>query len=167
MIAQKVSDLKNIHIAVTFLCACELGKKTFKMVRFFTSEQRTFIVKRYLETKSIDEVRESFTRQFPGREAPTRSSNVRKYRERVSSLNCHRGNSGKRRTSRTDENINRAWEVLQENSHLSVRRNNSGLLATSLNRIVRLDLRWHPYKMSRHHELKPNDLPIGEEPFSE
>ena len=56
---------------------------SFKMM-FFTTEQRTFIVRTYFQTNSVAEVQERFRMTFPDREPPARNSilyNVRIVRE--------------------------------------------------------------------------------------
>jgi len=132
------------------------------MPRFFTSEQRTFMVVTYLRTNSTNQVINEFVRRFPDREPPIKATifyNVRKYRLHGTSLDRHRGNSGRIRTGRSEENINRVREALEENPRQTLRRNDIGIRRSTLNNIIRLDLRWHPYKMRRRHELKMQDLP--------
>ena len=118
-----------------------------EMEGFFTSEQRTFMVEKYIETRNTDEVINLFQRRFPNRNPPSTRTvfyNVRKYRQRATSNNCHKQNSGRRRTGRTEENVNLVHAALQKNPNLSVRRKNTGISPVTFNRIVRLDLRWHP-----------------------
>ena len=43
--------------------------------------------------------------------------------------------------------------------HVSARRNPVGISTSGFNRITRLDLRWHPYRMHVRHALLANDLP--------
>ena len=80
--------------------------KSFKMV-YFTTEQRTFIVRTFFQTNSVAEVQERFRIAFPDREPPVKNSiryNVRKYDTNGTSLNLHK-NSGLRRTATSDENV--------------------------------------------------------------
>jgi len=60
---------------------------------------------------------------------------------------------------RTEENINLVRQALEENPRTSLRRNNTGIPKFTLNNIIKLDLRWHPYKITCRHELLPGDLP--------
>ena len=99
--------------------------------------------------------------RFPDREAPTKMNiwkNVRKYGEHGTSLNRNEHNSGRRRTGRTVQNINAVQEALEQNpTGISCRRNGLGLPSACFNRIVRLDLNWHPYRIQVTHELKQED----------
>ena len=126
-----------------------------------TVEQRVFVVKTFYSTRSYVEVRRLFQQQFPDRLPPTDMTiyrNVNKYSQHGTSLNRNSGNSGRPRSARTIENIDRVQEVLEEDPRsVSCRRNGLGLGKSSFNRIVRSDLKWHPYKMRIRHELKPND----------
>ncbi|CAH1786147.1 unnamed protein product, partial [Owenia fusiformis] len=94
---------------------------------------------------------------------PARSTilrNVRKYQEAGTSLNLNKGNSGRRRTGRSEENVERVRTRLHENPRdTSARRNGIGLPQATFNRITRLDLRWHPYQMRVRHKLPPGDMP--------
>lgn len=127
-----------------------------------TTDQRRVLVETYLRTNNIAETRMEFSRLFPDRMLPSINTifyNVRKYQTHGTSLDRHRGSSGARRTVRNAENINLVREALQQNPRLSLRRNNTGFSRSSLNNMIRLDLRWHPYKIRRRHELVPGDLP--------
>ena len=86
--------------------------------------------------------------------------NVRKYQNRGTSLNRNKCNSGRRRTARSEENIAVVRDLLEENPrNVSARRNPVAISSSGFNRITRLDLRWHPYRMHVWHELLANDLP--------
>ena len=76
---------------------------------------------------------------FPGRNPPSSSSvwrNVNKYRPHGSNRN--KGNSGRRKTGRSEENIQAVRDQLENNPHVSARRNGLGLPSATLNRITRL-----------------------------
>ena len=126
-----------------------------------TIQQRIFVVRTYFETKSYVEVRRLFQNEFPGRRPPTDMTiyrNVIKYSQHGTSLNRNSACSGRPRSGRSNENIDRVQEALEENPDgLACRRNGLGLTASTFNRICRIDLKWHPYKMRVRHELKPND----------
>ena len=114
----------------------------------FTTKQRVFIVKKYNETRSYRQVREAFTREFPDRRPPSGSTirlNVIKYSSHGTSLNRNQFNSGRNRSGRSEQNIERVHQLLQENPHVSCRRNGLELPPATFNRIVRLDLNYHPY----------------------
>ena len=71
------------------------------------------------------------------------------------------GHSGRRRSGRSELNINAVRQVLEHaqnnNQGISSRRNGLQLTQSTFNRITRLDLRYHPYQMIRRHELLARD----------
>ena len=122
-----------------------------------TTEQRVFLVKSYFETQSFVEVQRLFALRFPNRNPPHK--NVQKYLNRGTSLNRNSSSCGRKRTGRSQENIDVVQEELINNpDSISCRRNNSGLPSATFNRIVRVDLKWHPYKIQRRHQLLPGDF---------
>ena len=130
-----------------------------EMARFYTDRERAFIVEKYHETKNCTQVK-TFEQEFPGRRVPHRQTilyNVRKYREHRSSQNRNEHNPGRRRAIRIAENVAVVREILHNNPNVSCRRNGSGLSSASFNRIVRLDLNFHPYQMIERHELLADD----------
>ena len=120
-----------------------------------TTEQRVFVVTTYTLTQSVTEVQNAFRIRFPDRNPPNKKTilkNVRKYHNTGTSLNRNKGNSGRRRTARSEENVAAARDLLEETPRgVSARRNAVEVSKSSFNRITRLDLRWH--------ELLPDDLP--------
>jgi hypothetical protein len=106
-------------------------------------------------TQSMTEVQNAFRIRFPDRNPPNKKTilkNVRKYHNTGTSLNRNKGNSGRRRTARSEENVAAARDLLGETPRgVSARRNAVEVSKSSFNRITRLDLRWH--------ELLPDDLP--------
>ena len=116
-----------------------------------TVEQRIFVVETFFSTNSYVEVRRRFEVQFPGRRPPTNMNiyrNVNKYRQHGTSLNRKSSNSGRPRSGRSIENIERVQELLEENPDgVSYRRNGLGLAKATFNRIVKKDLKWHPYNL--------------------
>ena len=83
-----------------------------------TIQQRIFVVRTYFETKSYVEVRRLFQNEFPGRRPPTDMTiyrNVIKYSQHGTSLNRNSACSGRRRSGRSNENIDRVQEALEEN----------------------------------------------------
>ena len=82
-----------------------------------------------------------------------------KYSNAGTSLNLNKENSGRRRTTRTEENIAAIRALLEENPRVSARRNPIDISSSSFNRITKFELRWHPYKMHvRHHAVTANRL---------
>ena len=126
-----------------------------------TPEQRVFVVLNYTRTQSTTQVRNAFRERFPNRNPPAASTileNVRKHENSGTSLNLNKGNSGRRRTTRTAEYIDAVRDLLQENPHMSARRNPIPISRASFNRITRQDIKWHPYRMHVRHELLPADF---------
>ena len=128
-----------------------------------TSEQRVFVITTYTLTQSVTEVQNAFRIRFPDRNPPDKKTilkNLQKYQTTGTSLNRNKGNSGRRRTARSEENVAAVRDLLEETPRgVSARRNHVEVSKSSFNRITRLDLRWHPYRMHVRHELLPDDLP--------
>ena len=73
-----------------------------------TTEQRVFVVKKFHDTKSLQAVQNAFREEFPQRDPPAKKTiwaNVQKYGEYGTSQNRNKGNSGRRRTGRSEANI--------------------------------------------------------------
>ena len=126
-----------------------------------TTQERVFIVKTYIETKSYAMVRERFQIEFPGRLPPVGSTicrNFTKYNQHGTSLNRNAVRSGRPKSGRSNENIDRVQEALEDNpDNIACRQNGLGLSKSTFNRICKIDLKWHLYKMRVRHELKPTD----------
>ena len=106
-------------------------------------------------------VRNSFQQNFPNRNPPDKTTIwrlVKKYENHATSLNLNAKNSGRPRTGRSDDNIDLVQTELENNPDgVSCRKNGVGLPPATFNRICRLDLKWHPYRLQHRHELKPED----------
>lgn len=126
-----------------------------------TTCQRTFIVKTFYETQSLQITREAFGERFPDRQPPalkTIWANVRKFSRHGTTLNRNKGNSGRPRTGRSEANIEAVRQRLEDHpAETSARRNGLGLPHATFNRITRLDLKMHPYRMHVRHQLLPQD----------
>ena len=85
-------------------------------------EQRIFIVEQYLLTRSRISVRRAFANQFRENiDVKTVDRVMEKWRRKGSILNQNKGNSGPKRSVRTDENITSVEARIQESSQ-SVRK---------------------------------------------
>ena len=125
-----------------------------------TREQRVFIVLNYQETKNYEIVRRNFEQIFPERISPTKKTvrrTVQKFNEHGTTLNRNKGNSGRKRIARTQENVEMVQNVIDENPRSTIRRNESGLSATTFHRILHKDLGLKAYKVQKKHQLLPND----------
>ena len=69
-------------------------------------------------------------------------------------MNLDKDRSGRRRTERTQENINLLQEKLIEDPRISARKNGLDISKSSFNRITKRDLKWYPYKMHVRNERK-------------
>ena len=81
-----------------------------------TTEQRVFVVESYIRLKTYAALQREFRDRFPEPEPPgkrTIQENVSKYHTYDTSLNHNKGNSGRSRTARSQENIMRVRNVLQ------------------------------------------------------
>ncbi|KAF2347128.1 Protein of unknown function DUF4817 [Trinorchestia longiramus] len=121
-----------------------------------TKEQRIFIVLEFKATKSCEQVRRAFNEKFPQRNSPHKKTvyrTVRKFIERGSIVNRNEGNLGRTITQRTEDNITIVRQLITENPRTSVRCNESGLRKTTFQRILKKDIRVHPYKMQIKYQL--------------
>ena len=85
--------------------------------------------------------------------------NVKRYLHHGTIQNRQEKHSGRRRTGRSQENVDAVQAALENNpSGLTCRVNTVDLPSGTFNRIVRFDLKWHPYKMKLRHQLKPRDF---------
>ncbi|KAF2358351.1 Protein of unknown function DUF4817 [Trinorchestia longiramus] len=100
--------------------------------------------------KVSQQVIQSFQEHFPERQSPTKMTiwrNVTRYRTEGTSLNLKKGLSGRKRTGRSEENVRNVQGALTENPQISARKNGLDVTKSTFNRIITLDLKWHPYKM--------------------
>ncbi len=127
-----------------------------------TIEQRTFVVKTFYQLGSLARTREAFRERFPERQdivIKTIRYNIRKFERHGTSQNRNKGNSGRRKTGRSAENIQLVRNRLAEHpTGTNARRNGVGLPSSTFNRITRLDLRQYPYRMHVRHQLLPRDF---------
>lgn len=131
----------------------------------YTGEQRAFCVRAFYENaQSYVTVRRLYRAKFELRrisECP--STNLIKQWierfERTGSTQKMRPRGGQR-VSRTDENIQRVRESVRANPRMSERKRSStlGVTRSTLQRILRLDLKLHPYKIQLVQELKATDF---------
>ncbi|KAF2360603.1 Protein of unknown function DUF4817 [Trinorchestia longiramus] len=114
-----------------------------------TNEQRIFINNVYAERKSLKEVQNEFERRFFERSSPTKKTSwntVNKFRTHGTISNLNKDISGRLKTVRTNENIERVRQVTTENPKVPKRRNGTELSSSSFQRIVRNDLQYYPYR---------------------
>ncbi|KAF2359564.1 Protein of unknown function DUF4817 [Trinorchestia longiramus] len=110
-------------------------------------ERRIFIVVNFLDSNSIQHVQELFQERFPERNSPSKVTiwkNVRKYKTEGTSLNLNKGRSARKRTERAPKNVEIVHQALFANSDIFSRKNGLGKSKSTFNRIVKLELKWHP-----------------------
>ena len=79
---------------------------------------------------------------------------MEKYVNHGTSLNRNQKTSGRKHTGRSQDNIDAVQEELINNPDgVTCWVNNLGLSSATFNRIVKIDLKWHPYKIQRRHQL--------------
>ena len=83
-----------------------------------TVEQRVFVVRTYYESHSFAEVQRLFRLQFPDRNPPDKANiwrNVQKYLNNGTSWNMNSKKCGRKRTGRSDDNIDAVQHALINN----------------------------------------------------
>jgi hypothetical protein len=130
----------------------------------FTPQQRAFLVREYHRSNNnVQRVLERFREQYPNVRCPSHKTvynNVNKHNVNGTSCNLNKGRSGRRRTARTEENIQAVQNAVNARDvgqRIISCRNGIGLSSATFNRITRLDLRFHPYQMIKCHRLLPGD----------
>lgn len=120
-------------------------------MRQLTVEMKEFIVETHRACEDLKEVEKAFQVKFPERKVPNKETMyryIRKFKATGSFSNGHTCKSGRKRTVRCEENIEAVLTILQNYpERFSSRKNHIGMSSSSFNRITRLDLRWHPYKI--------------------
>ena len=83
---------------------------------------------------------------------------MRKFSEHGTILNRNKRNSSRSITQRTEGNIERVRQLIEESPHWPVRRNGTRLCQSSFHRISKNDIRAHPYKIQMKHQLLGPDF---------
>lgn len=130
----------------------------------WTGEHRAFVVEAFFKSgDSCVAVQRQFRRRFnigPRGKVPTRNTIllwVNNFRATGSALK--RKSTGRPRSARTPENIERVREAVEASPRRPARKQAVSLHLSdrSVRRILRFDLHFHPYKMAIAQQLKPND----------
>ena len=124
-----------------------------------THEQRIFIVEQFISTGSRTSVRRAFEAKFRENiDLKTVDRVVKKWKSKGSILNQNKGNSGRKRSARTEENVATVSRRIQESSQ-SVRKMEAELRINreSIRRILRIDLHLKSYKLQTFQNLSNND----------
>ena len=125
-----------------------------------TKEQRIFIEVEYGAMKNCGQVIRAFKETLPEMNSLDMKSvyrSVRKFNEHGNILNRNKGNSGRKITQRTEDNIAIVQRVITKNLAISVRLNETNLSKSTFHRILKKDICLYPYKMQIKYELQPCD----------
>ena len=125
-----------------------------------TKDQRVWICIEYARTNNVREVIRRWPVRWHGVPVPSKVIIKATFEKFVREGTCHilnKGRSGRLRTVRTQENINVVRQSLFEDGIRSARRNGLGLSRSSFNRIVKMDIKFHPYVLIWRHQLREGD----------
>lgn len=123
-----------------------------------TLEQRIKVIEWWHVTHSVVQIQRNYCAHFQVRNAPVRKTIVnivQKFSNVGTVKDLHKGQSGRRRSSRCQENIETVRESIIRSPRKSIRRlsQETGIPKTSVNRILRSDLNAFPYKIQSQKEL--------------
>ena len=131
-------------------------------------DQRLFIALEKEKGKNTTEIKTQFSLKWPGKDPPHRSTIYKiwkKLRNNHTVQNLNKGNSGRRMSGRSDHNIDQVRALLEDQVDkkpdeivCSSRRNNLDLTKSTFNRITRLDIKFHPYKILRRQKISPRNV---------
>lgn len=130
-----------------------------KMPRL-TKDQRVWVCLEFARVNNATEVKRRWPNHWPGIQPPSDMTIKATYNKLVregTCLNVNKGRSGRRRTARTQHNINLVRQSLLQNGRRSSRRNGVGLDRNTFLRIVHNDIKFHPYVLIKRKKLKPED----------
>ena len=125
-----------------------------------TKDQRVWVSLEYGRVNNAQEVRRRWAGRWGNVPAPTVRTVLRTFQKFVregTCLNLNQGRSGRQRTARTAANIELVRQSLLENGQRSSRRNGLGLSRRTFQRIVQLDIKFHPYVLIRRQKLREGD----------
>ena len=125
-----------------------------------TKDQRVWICVEYARTNNVCEVIRRWPVRWYGIPVPSRltiKSTFEKFVREGTCLNLNKGRSGRLRTARTQQNVDVVQQSLMEDGIRSARRNGLGLSRSNFNRIVKMDIKFHPYPVIRRHQLREGD----------
>ena len=123
-------------------------------------KQRVFIVEAMIKTESPLTTKRSFMREFNMQVSKNTIRTIFKtWKTQHTVADLRKGRSGRPKGVRTEENKAVVQDLLQSGSKTSIRKlsASSGIKRTSLNLILRCDLKLNPYKIQQTHEMKPGD----------
>ena len=132
---------------------------TFTMARL-NIQERIFIVETMTLTKSATATGRKFNAKFGHKVTlKTIMRIIKKWKDLGAVQDCHKGNSGRKKSARSPENQEKVKSLVQSNSKTSVRKISAAscLKKSSVHRILKRDLCLKPYKPQISQELKEGD----------
>jgi len=121
---------------------------------------RVWVCLEFARVNNAIEVKRHWPNHWPGIQPPsdrTITATFNKFVREGTCLNLNKNRSGRRRTARTQGNINNVQQSLQQNGRRSSTRNGLGLTRSSFLRIVHNDIKLYSYVLIRRKKLKPED----------
>ena len=123
-----------------------------------TTQQRTKIVEFWHQTKSVKQVQRLYCEHFNVQHQPnyrTIKSTIAKFNNVGTVSNLHRGHSGRKRSGRSENAVNRVRQALDQNPQKSIRRLAAELniSRSTIHRILRHDIHAFPYKIQTESKL--------------
>lgn len=130
------------------------------MPQHWSLQQRILILKTYWRTESINEVKNTFQLRFANLPIPSKTAIyklIKKFDRTGSCADAPR--SGRRRSSRTEENVEEVSLFNIENPTISTRKASEQLNIprTSLRRLLKVDLKLKPYRPTLVQALNEDD----------
>ena len=137
----------------------------------FTAEQRLWIAMKKESNTSTAEIQAQFVVKWPGKRPPFDMKTIWRVWKRLQNhhtvLDLHKGNSGRKRTGRSEENIESVRTLLENQIDknpdeivCSLRRNDLNLSQSTFNRITRMDINFHPYRVLRSQKITPHNVQL-------
>ena len=128
------------------------------------TKKRIFLLTSYwFYRRSLKDVQARWRELFGRSNIPTNQNildTVNKFNLHGTVCNIHRGNSGRPVSTRTPEDVSRVEEFFESNPRISTRRASQelGLARTSLQRILKHDVKLFPYKIQIFQQLSAHDI---------
>ena len=128
----------------------------------FTIEQRSKVVKFYLETKSLVQTQREYRKHFGAKQTPSPAAIkkiVQKFEVHGTCHNRNKGNSGRRVSARTKVKVETVRQSTVRSPRKSLRRRSSevGLTKSTVQRTMKQDLNLYPYKLEIKQTLTDKD----------
>ena len=135
----------------------------------FTPQQRLWVALQKEKEYSTAQIKTLFTEKWPDKSPPADKAVIWKVWKKLqihhTVLDLKKGNCGRKKTGRSEENIERVKALLENQSEkrpdeivCSSRRNDLNLSQSTFNRITRLDIKFHPYKILRRQKISPHNI---------